>query len=330
MAGSGSRVSPNRPHGAQRPDSPRTLWGPPPPTILRPHGHRGLLPVTGNHLSLSLDFPCYMGKTLRRAEALPAPSCHPPSVRLSDLSQRRPNHDHEPAASPALCVSGVQASAWMGLSGCGSSQGKARSQGSGVACAWKGHLTFQQSPGPDNGPCTQAHGNQCMHARVCMCVHACMCLCVCVCVRPPHRPPGHSRALPSKTQASSKGTPGPIPSWKARVSESPRCLLTPKVRVQEAFPGTGFCLGVSPEKDPCEEVQLEWPHFGRHPGGSREPRTVKHGAWEVLGPQARRLPKPLLHSECSFEGVHSMEPSFKRLLSLRDGKRISPPGRCHH
>ena len=102
MAGSGSRVSPNRPHGAQRPDSPQALWGPPPPTILRPHGHRRLLPIAGNHLSLSLDFACYMGNTLRQTEALPAPSCHPPSVRLSDLSQRRPNHDHEPAASPAL------------------------------------------------------------------------------------------------------------------------------------------------------------------------------------------------------------------------------------
>ena len=70
-----------------------------------------------------------------------------------------------------FCISGVQASAWMGLSGCGSSQGKAH--GSGVACAWKGHLTFQQSPGPDNGPCTQARGNQCMRAHVCVCVCVC-------------------------------------------------------------------------------------------------------------------------------------------------------------
>ena len=104
----------------------------------------------------------------------------------------------------------------------------------------------------------------------------------------------------------------------------PGCPLTPKVRVQEAFPGTGFCLGVSPEKDPREEVQLEWPRFGRHPGGSREPRAVKRGAWEVLGPQARRLPKPLPHSECSFEGVHSTEPSFKRLYlsGTANGSRL--------
>ena len=40
--------------------------------------------------------------------------------------------------------------------------------------------------------------------------------------------------------------------------------------MREAFPGTGFCPGVSSEKDPCEEVQLEWRHFGRLPGGSGE------------------------------------------------------------
>lgn len=127
-----------------------------------------------------------------------------------------------------LCVSRVQASAWMGLSGYGSSQGKAH--GSGVACAWKGHLTFRQSPGPDNGPCTQVHveTSVCARVYVCVCMHACACVCVhvCVYVRPPHRPPGHSRALPLKTQASSKGTPGPIPSWKARVSETPPAVLS--------------------------------------------------------------------------------------------------------
>ena len=194
---------------------------------------------------MSLDFPCYVDKTLKWAEAPPAPSCRPPSVRLSGLSQRRPNHDREPEASPSASVS-LEPRLLCGRAFLAAACLKAH--GSGVACAWKGLLTFWQSPEPDIGPCTQAqvetgvracgcvHVCVCMCACVrtcvsacvyacvcmcvCMCVHlcvstcvclcvcvcahscahvracVCMCVCACVCVRPSHRPPGHSQALP--------------------------------------------------------------------------------------------------------------------------------------
>lgn len=76
-----------------------------PHSVLRPYRPLQAAPITGDYLSLSLDFLCYVDKTLRWAEAPRTPSCRPPSIRLSGLSQRRPNHDHEPAASPGSSAS---------------------------------------------------------------------------------------------------------------------------------------------------------------------------------------------------------------------------------
>jgi len=45
--------------------------------------------------------------------------------------------------------------------------------------------------------CAYVRVHACMRVCVSACVmHVCMCVRACVCVRPPHRPPGHSQALP--------------------------------------------------------------------------------------------------------------------------------------
>ena len=226
--------------------------GVPPHSVLRTHRPQQAAPVSGNYLSLSLDFPCYVDKTLRWAEAPPAPSCRPPSVRLSGLSQRRPNHDREPEASPgasvsleprllrgrafqaAACLKGRPTGLGLPVPGRGfSPSGKVQSQtlAPAVRLRWRPVCVHV-------GVCMCVCMHGCAHVCACMCIRACacahvrvcecmcdacvhVCACMCVCETTSQAPRAQPGFAFGRNKQVARGRLGPIPSQKTRVSETP-------------------------------------------------------------------------------------------------------------
>lgn len=155
------------------------LQGAPQEAPLRPEALPPLrCPHHWNYLSLSLDFRATWDKTLRWAEA-PADSQLPPAlpIRLSGLSQRRPNHDHEPCSpplaplrlrSPSFCVDRPFRLRCL----------KGRPTGLGLPVPGRG-FSPSGRVWSNIGHCTQLRGGDtCMCVRVC--VRACACVPVCV------------------------------------------------------------------------------------------------------------------------------------------------------